>query len=39
MKFKIAILFCYLAEYRIFDPLTKWYLRRNGFEIEAADNE
>jgi len=33
LKFKIAILFCYLAEYRIFDPLTEWYLRSNGFDV------
>ena len=33
IKFKIAILFCYLSNYRIFDPLTDWYLRRNGFDI------
>lgn len=33
VKFYIAKLFVYLAKYRIFDTLSEWYLRRNGFDV------
>lgn len=38
-KFKIALLFCHLARYRIFDPLTFWYLRKKGFDIQKGGKE
>jgi len=33
VKFCIAILFVYLAKYRIFSPIVCLYLKHNGFEV------
>ena len=33
MKFKIAILFCKLANYKIFQPIVIAYLKHQGFEV------
>ena len=33
VKFHIAVLFVYLAKYRIFNPIVCLYLKHNGFEI------
>jgi len=33
VKFHIAILFVYLAKYKVFNPIVCLYLEHNGFDV------